>query len=111
MWLQVINKVKVTHQGQGQSKLSTSLQILCSPCSLQAGGLHSTEMLLVLFMFNNSPYFAFYSEMEMLNLILSSQLFATHMTHQNFTQQLETRVISDLHLTLVSQQLDFPCIG
>ena len=33
---------------QGQSKISTSLQILCSPCSLQAGGLHSTEMLLVI---------------------------------------------------------------
>ena len=32
---------------RGQSKISTSLQILCSPCSLQAGGLHSTEMPLV----------------------------------------------------------------
>ena len=53
MWLQDINTVKVTHEGQGyihqgQSKISTSLQILCSPYSLQAGGLHSTEMLLVL---------------------------------------------------------------
>ena len=45
MWLQVINKVKVTHQGQ--SKISTPLQILCSPYSLQAGGLHLPEMLLV----------------------------------------------------------------
>ena len=46
VWLQVINKVKFIHQGedQGQSKISTSLQILCSPYSLQAGGLHSTEM-------------------------------------------------------------------
>ena len=35
--------VKVTHQGQ--SKISTSLQILSSLYSLQAGGLHSTEML------------------------------------------------------------------
>ena len=51
MWLEVINKAKVTIQGrrshQGQSKISTSLQILCSPYSLQAGCLHSTEMLLV----------------------------------------------------------------
>ena len=44
--------VKVTHQGEGHikvkvNKISRSLQILCSPCSLQAGGLHSTEMLLV----------------------------------------------------------------
>ena len=31
---------------QGQSKISTSLQILCDPYSLQAGGLYSTEMLL-----------------------------------------------------------------
>ena len=49
--LQVINKVKVTHQGQGQIKvkvkISTSLQIQCSPYSLQTGGLHLTEMLLV----------------------------------------------------------------
>ena len=46
MWLQGINKVKVTHQGEGhiKVKVSTSLQILCSPYSLQAGGLHSTEM-------------------------------------------------------------------
>ena len=39
MWLYVIIKVKV---------ISTSLQILCGPYSLQAGGLHLTEMLLVL---------------------------------------------------------------
>ena len=45
VWLQVINKVKATHQGL--SKISTSLQILCSPCFLQAGGLHSTECVLV----------------------------------------------------------------
>ena len=55
MWLQVINKVKVTHQGEGhikvKVKISTSLQILCSPYSLQAGGLHSAEILLV---FNDS---------------------------------------------------------
>ena len=38
-------KVKATHQGQ--SKISTSLQILCNLYSLQVGGLHSTEMLLV----------------------------------------------------------------
>ena len=46
MWLQVINKVKVTQQGQGhvkvKVKISTSFQILCNPYSLQAGGLHST---------------------------------------------------------------------
>ena len=50
MWPKVINKVKVIHQGQRhiKVKVSTSLQILCSPYSLQAGGLHSTEMLLVL---------------------------------------------------------------
>ena len=51
MWLQVINKVKVTHQSEGhikvKVKISTSLSILCSLYSLQAGGLHSTKMLLV----------------------------------------------------------------
>ena len=51
MWLQVIIKVKVTHQGEGhikvKVKISTSLQILCSLYSLREGGLHSTEMLLV----------------------------------------------------------------
>ena len=58
MWLQVINKVKVTHQGQG--KISPSLQIVCSPCSLQAGGLHLIEMLLV---FNiRSPEYNFIIE-------------------------------------------------
>ena len=48
MWLQVINKVKVTDQGKGhikvKIKISTSLQILCSSYSPQADGLHSTEM-------------------------------------------------------------------
>ena len=48
VWLQVINKVKFILQGEGhikvKVKISTSLQILCSPYSLQAGGLHSTEM-------------------------------------------------------------------
>ena len=48
MWLQVINKVKFMHQGEGhikvKVKISTSLQILCSPYSLQVDGLHSTEM-------------------------------------------------------------------
>ena len=44
--------------------------------------------------------FLFYLEMDLLKLIRSSQLFATHMTHQNFSRQLETQVISDLHLTL-----------
>ena len=48
MWLQVINNVKVTHQGKGYIKVkvktSTSLQILCSSYSQQVGGLHSTEM-------------------------------------------------------------------
>ena len=47
MCLQVINKVKVTHQGEGHINVKVSLQILCSPYSLQAGGLHLTEMLLV----------------------------------------------------------------
>ena len=32
------------------SKISTSLQILCSPYFLQAGSLHPTEMLLVIYM-------------------------------------------------------------
>ena len=44
---QVINKIKFMHQGEGhikvKVKISTSLQILCSPYSLQAGGLHYTE--------------------------------------------------------------------
>ena len=48
MWLQVINKVKFIHQGEGhikvKEKMSTSLQSLCNPYSLQAGALHSTEM-------------------------------------------------------------------
>ena len=41
-------KVKVILR---QSEISTSLQILCSPYYLQAGGLHSTECVLVLFYF------------------------------------------------------------
>ena len=52
IWLQVVNEVKVTNQGEGhikvKVKISTSLQILCSPYFLQAGGLHSTEFVLVL---------------------------------------------------------------
>ena len=48
MWPQVMNNVKFIHQGEGhikvKVKLSTSLQILCSYYSLQAGGLHSIEM-------------------------------------------------------------------
>ena len=50
MWLQVINKIKVIHQGEDRIKVKvkyqifTSLQILCSPYSLQSGGLHLTEM-------------------------------------------------------------------
>ena len=51
MWLQVMNKVKFTHQGEGHTKVkvksSTSLQILCGSYSPQAGGLHSTECVLV----------------------------------------------------------------
>ena len=51
IWLQVINEVKVTHQGEGhikvKVKMSTSFPILCSPYFLQAGGLHSTECILV----------------------------------------------------------------
>ena len=50
VWLQVINKVKFIHQGEGHIKVkvkSPSLQILCSPYFLQAGGLHSTECVLV----------------------------------------------------------------
>ena len=43
MWQKVINR---SRSHQGQSRISTFLQILCSPYSLQAGGLHSTEMLL-----------------------------------------------------------------
>ena len=46
MWLQVKNKVKVTHQGEGHIKVKVkrSLQILCSSYFQQGGGLHSTEM-------------------------------------------------------------------
>ena len=51
IWLQVINKVKFIHQGEGHIKVkvkySTSLQILCSPYFLQVGDLHSTECVLV----------------------------------------------------------------
>ena len=50
MWLQVINKVKFIHQGEGHIKFKVkylSLQILCSPYSLQAGGLHLIECVLV----------------------------------------------------------------
>ena len=51
MCLQVINEFKVTHQGEGHIKVKVeylhALQILCSLYSLEAGGLHSTEMLLV----------------------------------------------------------------
>ena len=43
MWLQVMNKAKFTHQGEGhikvKVKISASLQILCSSYSLQAGGI------------------------------------------------------------------------
>ena len=60
MWLQLMNKVKFTHQSEGyvkvEVKLSTSLQILCSSYSQQAGGLHSTECILVISMFT---YYAF----------------------------------------------------
>ena len=48
IYLQFMNKVKFTHQGEChikvKVKMSTSLQILCSSYSPQAGGLHSTEM-------------------------------------------------------------------
>ena len=59
IWLRVINKVKVTHQGEGHIKVKvkyihTSLQILCIPYSLQVGGLHSTEMLLAIFYIRES---------------------------------------------------------
>ena len=51
MWLQVINKVKVTHQGEGHIKVKVKylhpFKFFCSLYSLQAGGLHLTEMLLV----------------------------------------------------------------
>ena len=43
-----INKVKVTHQGEGYIKVKY-LHPLCSPYSLQAGGLHSTECVHVSF--------------------------------------------------------------
>ena len=54
MWLQVINKVKVTHQGEGCIKVKVKYLhpfkfYVAHGCSLQAGGLHSTEMLLVSF--------------------------------------------------------------
>ena len=61
MWLQDINKVMVTHQSQ--RKISTFLQILCCPYSLQVGGLHSTEMLLIyiyLLFFKNLKNFNHY---------------------------------------------------
>ena len=47
MWLQDINKVKVTHQGQGHIKIKVKISSLCGRYSMQVGGLHSTEMLLV----------------------------------------------------------------
>ena len=50
MWLQVINKVKVTYQGEGHIKVKVKylhpLKFYVAR-TLQAGGLHSTEMLLV----------------------------------------------------------------
>ena len=59
MWLQVINKVKITHQGQGyikvKVKISSSLQTLCSLYSLEAGGFHLIEMLLVALIFGKAP--------------------------------------------------------
>ena len=46
IWLQVINKVKVTHQGEGHIKVREKylypFQFLCSPYCQQVGGLHST---------------------------------------------------------------------
>ena len=48
MWLQVINKFKFIHKGHGHIKVKVRylhpFNILCSMYSLQAGGLHSTEM-------------------------------------------------------------------
>ena len=47
MWLQIINKVKVTHQGESHIKVKgkyLTLSILCRPYCQQAGELHSTEM-------------------------------------------------------------------
>ena len=51
MWLQVINKVKVTHQGESHIKVKVKylhpFKFYVAPYSLQVGGLHLTEMLLV----------------------------------------------------------------
>ena len=57
MQLQVIDKVKVTHQGEGHIKVkkSTSLPNLCSPYGQQAGGLRSTEMRSCLEMYWSVP--------------------------------------------------------
>ena len=53
MLLQIINKVQVTHQGQGYIKvkvnISTFLPILKSSSAKQAGSLQSTEMHSVFF--------------------------------------------------------------
>ena len=55
IWLQVINKVKVTHQGEGHIKVKVkylhpfifyAAHTLC-----KRGGLHSTEMLLAIFFY------------------------------------------------------------
>ena len=71
VWLQVINKF--IHQGEGhikegQSKISTSLQMLCSPYFLQAGGLHSTECILVSFALllssHHTPFFSVRAEIR-----------------------------------------------
>ena len=47
----VINKVKVTHQGEGHIKVKVKylhpFKFYAAQYSLQAGGLHATEMLLV----------------------------------------------------------------
>ena len=48
MWLQVINKVKVTHQGEGRIKVKVKYLHSFKFYVAHAGGLHSIEMLLVL---------------------------------------------------------------
>ena len=50
MWLQVINKVKVTHQGKSHIKVKVKYLHpfkFYVAHTLQVGGLHLTEMLLV----------------------------------------------------------------
>ena len=55
VWLQVINRVKFIHQGEGHIKVKVKylhpFKFVCSPYSMQVGCLHLTECVLVLLCF------------------------------------------------------------